>query len=255
VSLGEPRPSIFRGKGCLITGLIGLVAVIGIWYYQGHQARKRFWEDMDRLAGEMVDYSGLAADKKQQARQILTEMVAKGRDDVLSTEDQKRIIVEMFLGSPCRLFMVLRRTEPAEMTADLRARWDRALSAFLLAVEQKPPTKEESEALDKAAPPQDEYTKDHRMKVAHLDKILTAFDAFFKGRGLDPATAPPFDYDRKLRQTMRRIAVALGHDDFWPDAATTQAVTTRAVATQAATTQAVATQAVATQGAATRSRK
>ena len=239
MSLGEPKRGIFKGKGCLITGLVVLAAFIGITYFQQHQARKQFWEQMGRLADEMVQQSHLGENAKQQAREILNEMIAKGRDDVLPKEDQKRML-EAFLGSPCRLYMVFRRTEPEGMAPEQQARWRRTINAFLFAVGQSIPTKEESEALDKAAPPRDEYTEDNRMKPEHVDKIVAAFDAFFKGRGIDPATTTPFDYDQTFRRTVHRVAKALGHADFWEDAETAEPAAQPASASRPADVQAPA---------------
>ena len=238
MSLGERRPSVFRGKGCLISGLLVVAAFIGFTYYQQYQSRKQFWQQMEQLTKDMVRFSNLSAEQRQQAQTILDEMIAKGRDGNLSEQQQKRIVFETFLGSRCRLYMVLFQTAPLEMDRDLRARWDRAVRAFLFAVAQKTPTPEESEALDKAAPPRSEYTKDNRMKPEHIEKIVGAFDVFFRGRNLDPSTAPPFRYEPEFRLMVHRVAAELGHKDFWQDAvAATQPTTTRPATTRPGATQ------------------
>ena len=244
MSLGQERRSAFKGKGCLITGLIVVAAFIGITYYQQYQSRKNFWKQMGELTKDMVRFSTLDDQQKRDAQQILDEMVAKGRDGKLSEDEQKRIVFNEFLGDPCRLYLVLRRTEPRDMSPELRAKWRRGIDAFLFAFGQKVPTKEESEELDKAAPPKEEYTKENRMTPEHVEKIVAAFEAFVKGRKLDPAKAPAFSYDRQFRSMVHRIAESLGHKGFWQDAVATQP----ASATQPTTTRPTSTQAAGSRG-------
>ena len=224
MSLGEPRSSIFKGKGCLITGLLVIAAFVGISYYQQHQLEKQRWKQMGEVMKDMVRISALNAAKKEQADKVLEEMLTKARADELS-DDQKRQVDEAL--GPCLYYTILRRMEPEEMDAQLRARWDRAVGAFVFAFAQKPFTKEEAKPIFEAFPKPDDAGKDGRAKPEHIEKILAALDAFFKGRDIDPAQVPPFDYDQRLRLAVHRIAAALGHEGFWADAAATQPAATQ----------------------------